>query len=1490
MAKGVVKRNREKGTFKLVKKIPKTHMKRQRISELLDKGFKINNIAEMLGCAKDTVRRVWNAKRRAKYLDGEDCQNVPGTEIDEQNFIKDLDMELPSADPLGIDQPGIRDEKRVSDSDSHPSYITMVLEAITALQAKDKWNRDGVSDIAIKNFIIANYQVGDRLTFFNTQVREALGKYVAKGVLTHTGPMVYFKLVDDWNFSRTSEGRLQTSGPLDKDVSPGLSKEGASENKDNSDAAGEKVDSSDRPDISGINLEEQNLMNGSDLIIATFDPEEGIRRENSDDTGTPMEVDGEEESPTISLHQDNGWGEDNVEEEDGNSKDDQEVSELQFPTRCSKCPSSQIMYLTQSSYDTHCLLSHLDDESQGQTDSKEDTKLDRKGLGETTMNKRKKLFGDFKEFLASNENSLAYLLNKAKEGDSTHLEGAIHRFLKYLWAGHIKRDDKGNIPHTEYSHMLSQTTIRVFRSTLKNIIYEYSDGQVDLELNKLFPGLAERKSSNWRGCPKWLLLSSNRPQNKSVEEETIIKQEDSELQFPTKCSYCPSSHIVFVSEPSYEEHCLASHPYRCSLCSKRTNNPSHMQRHFHRLHPEHRPHICSCCAISFSSSDTLQHHKCENSLLRGAAASLKAMQEEGKPWVPAKCSHCPSSDFSHETSTMYVKHCLETHPYQCPICPKMLTYPGNLPSHFKSLHNNQEPHSCHKCPLVFLDSEPLKNHKCDGSLLKRSDQRGEKPWYDGCIYKCKHCEETFPDENDVQRHIYTEHTSPRTQEAVRRRKKNKNCGTLDKDFEMTKTTYWDCELCLKDGSGKNKGKGLLKQYSTIAFHVKKAHDAHSLEEYQDMLKKSNSTTESLTQITRGVIDEKFTPTISPQDVSYRTLRSSQQKDTKNFKELHRGTWECRICKRHYQYQHRNNHILHSHNMTPQEYECTSGLMRYMDQFAQEVKSVDPVANDIDIQETCTPQPQEPMIEVPVTEEVGGQVAEMVETDPFAEDTPELVSLSQDGQAPDTLEINGPNNSCVEKVRDSIPLKNSSMDPSTGEDDNCAALQIRSTNFPSIAHVPMEGIGILSSTKEPNLSQGNRHSSDTWECRICKKLLRFASPQSHLTHYHKMTYEEYMNIYNLGNVTDESNKIRPAWRQGEKIKPGDHPPYITMVKEAITAIRARIKWNRNGASRQAIVNYIAGTYNMEHNTKLINTNVKKTLRNYVAKGVLAYTSDNSKGACGSFKVVEKNKVMPKTHMKRLQISQLLHKGVPNMEIARMVACNIETVRSVIKLKKEGNILITKQNGGKIKSDVSSMPVTTTPDMSKSISNKLSTPPTTMMTNNASTDSSDIHIEEQHFFTGDYHIIVENPEDKDTPMNVEAEQDPPPFASQQNQWWSSMRSDSDIMKAFGAWSDSLIIRCTLCSLECYRESFQKHLKDVHRVCNKSKKLHENREHKCTLCNETVQQYHTNLENHFQEKHNLTALDYFKKYVAGLKEEHIPSEDEEEDGDDSEFIEAM
>ena len=75
------------------------------------------------------------------------------------------------------------------------------------------------------------------------------------------------------------------------------------------------------------------------------------------------------------------------------------------------------------------------------------------------------------------------------------------------------------------------------------------------------------------------------------------------------------------------------------------------------------------------------------------------------------------------------------------------------------------------------------------------------------------------------------------------------------------------------------------------------------------------------------------------------------------------------------------------------------------------------------------------------------------------------------------------------------------------------------------------------------------------------------------------------------------------------------------------------------------------------------------------------------------------------------------------------------------------------------------------------------------------------------------------------------------------------------------------------------------------NLSKRLFEEREHKCNLCNETISQSHYNLENHFQERHNLKAFDYYKQYVAGLKQFDFPAEDDEEnDDDDSEFIEAV
>ena len=863
-----------------------------------------------------------------------------------------------------------------------------------------------------------------------------------------------------------------------------------------------------------LNLELDKLCNGLKQDCTSAEPCEKYIEVHGDTGDVPeselgmLEIKNVLPNPESLTHSD---------EKDGHWDVEPSKSELQFPTRCSTCPSSQTLYHTQASYDTHCLVSHEggDDDNnskfQNEDGCKEGTNIEEIELHETTKKKRELLFEEFNAFLESNENSLSFLINEAKIGNSSPLEGAIHRFLKELWVGHIKRDSQGNIPPSEYRYMLKQSAIRSYRSTLKNLVYQYTDGKVNLELNKLFPGLMGR---GFKECPKWVLLGETRSGEAQVPQ----------LQFPTKCPHCPSSQMTYLSESSFEAHCLVSHPFKCSLCSKRSSCPSNMQRHFLRYHPEHRPHICSSCALVFVSPDMLKNHKCQESLLQGAAASLKAMREEGKPWVRSLCSFCPSSKELYETSSLYETHCLETHPYQCPVCPRMYDQPGKIRNHFRSVHNTVKPYLCYKCPLVFLDCEALKSHNCTKSLWKRSEKNEERPWWDGCLVKCKHCGDNFPEEVDVQRHIFIEHTSPSQlkRHKINDRKEGKGSrrGTLNKDYEILRTTYWDCELC----GDKKKGKTLKRQYTTIRQHVKNAHNAQSLAEYQAMVKKSSHATSPKEDVSKEVIPD-------------RNLRSFAKGRHKNFREIANGKWECKICRKYYNDSSR--HLSQCHDMTLAEYEHTAGVTTYMNQFAQEVEETVVQVMDIDMEEaavqeeseTGTEQVQEtvPELYAPVTEEVKAQVNEEVQernmgniNEASSANEHELGTepISHNAEEPVSEEIKDPV-SCPQPVE---------------ERKDFVALPMSLPTFGS-THEETQGAF--------NSDQG------TWECKICKKRLKFAPPQSHVLHYHKMTYAKYIRDF----VKQDTDR---TFRGETEPVPHQHPSYIDMVKEAITAVRARNK--------------------------------------------------------------------------------------------------------------------------------------------------------------------------------------------------------------------------------------------------------------------------------------------------------------------------------------------
>ena len=58
----------------------------------------------------------------------------------------------------------------------------------------------------------------------------------------------------------------------------------------------------------------------------------------------------------------------------------------------------------------------------------------------------------------------------------------------------------------------------------------------------------------------------------------------------------------------------------------------------------------------------------------------------------------------------------------------------------------------------------------------------------------------------------------------------------------------------------------------------------------------------------------------------------------------------------------------------------------------------------------------------------------------------------------------------------------------------------------------------------------------------------------------------------------------------------------------------------------------------------------------------------------------DKNVSKTHMKRRQISELLDANIKASEIARIVDCGPNTIRSVVKMKKEGKSLTPNYKGG------------------------------------------------------------------------------------------------------------------------------------------------------------------------------------------------------------------
>ena len=132
------------------------------------------------------------------------------------------------------------------------------------------------------------------------------------------------------------------------------------------------------------------------------------------------------------------------------------------------------------------------------------------------------------------------------------------------------------------------------------------------------------------------------------------------------------------------------------------------------------------------------------------------------------------------------------------------------------------------------------------------------------------------------------------------------------------------------------------------------------------------------------------------------------------------------------------------------------------------------------------------------------------------------------------------------------------------------------------------------------------------CHMCSSCPYAAPNKLHLEE-HINKYHDKREPVNAENKPKEI-KISDCHSMAE----GSHPPYINMVKEAITATNPT-----EGTSRQAIIKYIRANYNVGHPLSTISKQVSDTLNIHCSMGDLVRATGY--GASGSFKLASQRKV-------------------------------------------------------------------------------------------------------------------------------------------------------------------------------------------------------------------------------------------------------------------------
>ena len=226
----------------------------------------------------------------------------------------------------------------------------------------------------------------------------------------------------------------------------------------------------------------------------------------------------------------------------------------------------------------------------------------------------------------------------------------------------------------------------------------------------------------------------------------------------------------------------------CPMCNSDFTKKSSVKIHIERVHHKKKSFFCDICGQEFSHSNSVKKHKlrsckgvkfeqhgdkwtiqvkqtsvregkflceiCHKSFISedGLSNHLTSSHNTEKNF---QCPHCEKSFKVRQSYYRHLHKHEEKFSFQCEQCNRKYPDSSSLDSHVTMVHEKERNFFCEMCGAAFTRLHSAKMHiknahpNAEVEVKRKNNESGK--------FNCKHCAETFDQENEMIRHEHFEH-------------------------------------------------------------------------------------------------------------------------------------------------------------------------------------------------------------------------------------------------------------------------------------------------------------------------------------------------------------------------------------------------------------------------------------------------------------------------------------------------------------------------------------------------------------------------------------------------------------------------------------------------------------------------------------------------------------------------------------------------------------